>query len=132
MVPLRTKSDLVESLAQPRAFVFLWVNWAVHARSSQQVVDEVLESWQTAHPDLPAPCHIADLSEQGGEVWDAVAEWLARESRPAGQLMLSGVGPLLWLREGRIVAHVLNANQFGAAKLLAASSSIWSPDTAPA
>ena len=126
MIPLRSKNDLAELLAQPRAFLFLWVNWAIHARSSQKVVVEVVESWNATNPDLPAYCYIADLSDQCGEIWDALVEWLTDEGRPPGQLMMSGVGPLLWVRTGHVIAQVLNPNQFSAVKLIAATHSMWS------
>jgi hypothetical protein len=125
VIPIRTKNDLAELLAQPRAFVFLWVYWAIHARLSQKVVGEVVESWNATNPDASAPCYIIDLSDQCGEIWDAVAEWLTGEGRTTERLMMCGVGPLLWVTAGHVVAEVLNPNQFGANKLIAATRSIW-------
>ncbi|MGL5097082.1 MAG: hypothetical protein ACRDD1_15950, partial [Planctomycetia bacterium] len=117
------------ALAQPRAFLFLWVDWAIHARLSRQVVEAVVASWKAEQPDQPAPCYTADVSEQCGEVWDALAAWLEAEGRPAGVLMFGGGGPLLWVRAGRVVLHVLAPHLYGPAKLAAASRAVHSPRT---
>jgi len=126
-MPIRKRGDLAEALMQPRAFVFLWVNWAVHARWSESVVRSVVEAWQAANPGLVTPCYVADLSDQCGEVWDAIREWLEAEERPACQLMMSGVGPLPWVRSGRVIAHEMNPNQAGPAKLAAITLDIFTP-----
>jgi hypothetical protein len=128
VTPIRDKGGLDTALSQPRAFLFLWVNWAIHARHSRAVVDEAVAAWQSEHPGQLVPCYIADVSDQRGEVWDALAEWLTAEGRPAGQLLLSGVGPLLWLRSGHVALHVLAPLQYGAAKLTAASQSVFVSD----
>lgn len=125
MTPIRTKDELAEAISQPRAFLFLWVNWASHARHAQVIVSEVVASWVWEHPNEPAPAYIVDVSDQCGEVWHALAEWLMAQGRPAGNLMMSGAGPLLWLRFGQVVLHVLAPNQHGAAKLAAVSGSVW-------
>jgi hypothetical protein len=85
------------------------------------VVDEVVAAWQSAHAELPLPCYVADVSDQAGEIWDALAVWLTAEGLSAGDLMMSGTGPLLWVRSGHVVFHVLATLQHGAAKLTAAS-----------
>jgi len=131
VTPVRDRSELVAATAQPRAFLFLWVNWAVHARNSRAVVEEVVASWQAEHPDQPVPCFVADVSDQCGELWDALAEWLTAEGRPAGQLMMSGAGPLIWVRSGHVVLHVPAPLQHGPAKLVAASRSAFAPDAVP-
>ncbi len=128
MTPIRDKSELAAALAQPRAFLFLWVNWAIHARNSRAVVEEVVASWQAEHPGQPVPCYTVDVSDQCGEVWDALAAWLSADGRPAGHLMMSGAGPLLWVRSGHVVLHVLAPLQYGPAKLAAASRGAFAPD----
>jgi phosphatidate phosphatase APP1 len=125
VTPIRDQSDLAKALSQPRAFLFLWVNWAIHARNSRLVVDEVIAGWQAEQSDQSVPCYIADISDQCGELWDALAEWLTTEGCPAGHLMMSGVGPLLWVRSGHVVLHVLAPLQYGGAKLAAASRSVF-------
>ena len=66
-----------------------------------------MASWQAEHPDHPVPCCTLDLSDQCGEVWDALAAWLTSEGRPASELMMSGAGLLVSVRSGRGVLHVL-------------------------
>lgn len=131
MTPIWDKNELAVAIAQPHAFLFLWVNWAIHARNSWAVVEEVVASWQVEHPDQPVPCYIIDVSDQSGEVWDALAEWLTAEGQPAGHLMLSGAGPLLCVRSGHVVLHVLAPLQFGPAKLTAACCRAFAPGAEP-
>lgn len=129
LIPIRDRSELAAALRQPRAFLFLWVNWAIHARNSQVVVEQVVAIWQADHPDQPVPCYVADVSDQCGEVWDALAEWLTSEGRPAGHLMMSGAGPLIWVRSGHAVLHVLAPLDYDAAELAAASRGAFASDT---
>ncbi len=131
MVPIRDKNEFVAALSEARAFLFLWVNWAIHARKARGVVEQTVAAWQSEHPDQPIPCYMLDVSDQSGEVWDALAEWLMAEGRPAERLMMSGVGPLLWLRSGHVVLHVLAPPEYGATKLAAASRGVFEPDAEP-
>jgi hypothetical protein len=131
VTPIRDRSELTAALSQPRAFLFLWVNWAIHARNSRAVVEEVVASWQAEHPDQPVPCYTADVSDQCGEVWDALDEWLTAEERPADHLMVSGAGPLLWLRSGHVALHVLAPLQYDPAKLAATSRSVFASGAEP-
>jgi hypothetical protein len=130
VTPIRTKRDLDSARQQPRAFLFLWVNWAYHARSSQKVVEKVITTWHDENPTEPIPSYIADVSDQCGEVWDALNAWLEAERRPTGQLMMSGVGPLLWLRSGHVIVHVLAPLIFEDYKLTAISRGVFAPDAA--
>jgi hypothetical protein len=45
--------------------------------------------------------------------------------------MMSGVGPLLWVRTGHVVLHVLAPLQCGSAKLAAASCGAFASDAEP-
>jgi hypothetical protein len=119
MTPIRDKDDLATALSQPLAFLFLWVDWAIHARHSRVVVDKVITAWHSEHPLQPGPYYIADVSEQCGDVWDSLAEWLAADGCPAGNLLMSGAGPLLVIRSGHVVFHVLTPLNYDAEKLMA-------------
>jgi hypothetical protein len=125
MTPIRCVGDLAAAFSQPRAFLFLWVNWAIQAQQSKLLADEIIAKWHSEHPDESVPCYIADVSDQCGEVWDALAEWLTAENRPAGNLLMSGVGPLLWMQSGHVVLHVLSPINYGSTKLAAASHSVF-------
>lgn len=131
MKPIRDTREFAAALTQPRAFLFLWVNWAIQARRSRAVVDEVVASWNGEEPCQPVPCYMVDVSDQSGDVWDALAAWLTAEGRPAGHLMMSGVGPLLWVRSGRVVLHVLAPIHYGPSKLVAASRDAFAADAEP-
>ncbi|VTS00331.1 unnamed protein product [Gemmata massiliana] len=118
-------SDLDEARAQSRALVFLWVNWAIHARKSLHKVRELTLHCEKIRPELVAPIYSADLSDQQGEIWDAVRNWIEAEGRPVDHLTFSGVGPLLWLRFGRILAHVPFAGHYELDQLLAVTSGVF-------
>jgi hypothetical protein len=98
-----------------------------HRRYSRAVVEEVVAAWHAEHPGQLVQCYTVDVSDQCGELWDALATWLIAEGRPAGDLMMSGVGPLLWVRSGHVVLHVLAPLQYGPAKLAAASRGAFAP-----
>jgi len=119
---IRNKIDLAKILGEPQAILFLWVNWAVHAQNAQKHVEETVSRSQLASV---IPIYLADVSNQEGEVWDALIEWLLLEGRPVGQLLVSGVGPLLWLRDGHVVLHVLSVNLYSAEKLAAVTESVF-------
>lgn len=124
MISVRTRRDIADASSQVRAFVFLWVNWAIQARESRRLVDAVVEGWNTERSDLAAPYYIADVSEQCGEVWDGLVEWLEAERRPAGHLLISGVGPLIWVHNGRVAAHVFPLT-LDLPRLERATQNIW-------
>jgi hypothetical protein len=130
MKSVTTIADLDEARGAERAFVFLFVNWSVHALNSRRLVRQVVDTWTTEAPNRSAPCYSIDLSEQEGEIWDAVAGWLGVQGRPVGRLMLGGTGPLLWLARGSIVAHVPAPLSKSAEVLLAVTRAIFGSDEA--
>ncbi|WP_088252868.1 hypothetical protein [Fimbriiglobus ruber] len=121
MTPIRDRNELTVTLAQPRAFLFLYVNWAIHARQSRSIVTEVMASLAASFPDQPVPCYMADISDGCGELWDALSEWLTAEDQPADHLLLSGVGPLIWVQSGHVILHVLAPLSHGVHELVSAS-----------
>lgn len=127
VTPIRTSSELEFALSTPRAMVFLWVNWAVHAFSSRSIVARVLQAWRTVNSNPSVPCFEINVSDQCGEVWDSLTAWLSKEARP-NQILFAGSGSFLWIESGRVLAHVLNPNSFGESKLYRATCSIWPSD----
>lgn len=95
---------------------------------SQLLVSKAVAIWQKAHPDQDVPCYRVDVSDQSGELWDALAQWLTDENRPTGQLMMSGVGPLLWVQSGHVVLHMAAPLEHDAAKLAKLSNSVFEID----
>lgn len=117
MKAITSKDDLQEARSAPRALVFLWVNWAVRARQSEAAMNKLLESWQRTFPQHPISVYRADLSDQEGEVWDAIRAWLETEGRPVDPLTFGGYGALLWMIAGKIAMHSAFLAQLEAPKL---------------
>ena len=119
MKPIATISDLKQARSQERAIIFLWVDWAIHARRSEIVVKRFLESWERDHGDCKVESYRIDVGGQEGEIWDALFEWLPNEPEARGNLIWGGCGALLWLRSGSVIASVVYAADAGCDKLLA-------------
>jgi hypothetical protein len=99
---LRTERDVQSARSQPRALVFLWVEWSIQARHSERVLAAFLKTWASDMPHCPIPAYRADLSDQSGGVWDAVRGWLVAEGQEPDALTFGGNGALLWVRNGAI------------------------------
>jgi hypothetical protein len=84
----------------------------------------VIAEWNGKHPNLITDLLRIDLSEQSGEMWNAVEEWLGSQSiSDAGSLMHGGAGSIMWVRSGTIVRYVVTVF---APAALAKSSSVTS------
>jgi hypothetical protein len=106
MKPVVTKADLNEALSQERAFLFLWVNWAIQARHSEIAVRKLLESWAREYPDCRAQAYRVDISDEETGGWELIAEWLRGAVQPQVLSSFGGNGELLWLRSGKVAAAV--------------------------
>src|SRR5262249_33822728 len=106
MKSLQTVADLQEAKSQPRAIVYLYVDWSIQARQSEVAAEEVVDLWQSAHGDRPMSAYRIDLSSQEGEMWQEVRGWLKNEGKPVDELTGGGYGALLWLRAGRVIDFV--------------------------
>ena len=69
--------------------------------------------------------YFVDLSEQCGEVWDAVREWLSGEGSLANALTYGGYGALLWVRGGGVVECAPYAARVDARELLAITRRVF-------
>jgi hypothetical protein len=101
------------------------VNWAVQARHSEVALKRLLESCLRVFPDNPIPVYRANLSDQEGEVWDAIRAWLETENRPVDPLTYGGYGALIWMSAGKILMHTLFLAQIEASKLLSITRSVF-------
>jgi len=96
---------------QQRAVVFLWVDWAIHARHSARAAEEMSDRWNHQHNDATIALSQVDLTEQSGEMWDAMNDWLASQDiADATGLLYGGAGAVIWIRSGEIIRYVINAN----------------------
>jgi hypothetical protein len=117
--------DLEEVRSLPRAFVFIYVGWAIQARRSQATFREFAAAWNSSEPDLPTPVYRVDLSNQEGEIWEAIRLWLRAQNQPFDELTYSGCGALLWVRLGSVIESVLSVEIVEKANLFAISKRIF-------
>ena len=111
MLEIKTIADLDKLREQECAVVFIWVDWAIHARHSASTAERMITDWNSEHPGANIDLSQIDLSEQSGNMWEAVHIWLESQSVPdIGPLMFGGVGSIMWVRLGTIVQYVINAN----------------------
>ena len=68
---------------------------------------------------------MADLSDQSGEVWRSIREWLAAEAQAVDNLTYGGYGALLWSKLGIIILSLPYAGEHGVGKLLALTESAF-------
>lgn len=127
MYPIFDRSDFDRALVLPHWTLFLGVNWSIQARQSRSVVVSCLAAWQTENPDCPFTGCEADLSSQSGALWTTIGVWLETQafSAPASRLMMSGSGPLLWVRAGQVVAHILTPHLSEPAMILAITRRVF-------
>jgi hypothetical protein len=122
---IASAADLQELRRLPRALVFIYVNWAGQARQSEIACRKFLALLQRAHPGEPVPAYRADLSDQEGEVWIAIRNWLKDESQPFDDLTYGGCGPMLWVRLGAVAARVPHVAAVEGPKLLAMTRGVF-------
>jgi hypothetical protein len=128
MTPIATKSDLEAALLQPAVMLFLWVDWSVYALQSRLKAEKAIALVRANNPQWSAPCFLADVSEQSGELWDALFAWLSAEEVLADRLMWSGAGSLLWLQAGKVSLHMISVLDREPAKLAAVAQSVFLSD----
>ena len=101
-----TTEDWDEALAQPRALVFLWVDWSKQARFSELAFRHLFRSWHVETRGCTVAVYRIDLSSQTGDVWNAVRHWLGAQGQPVDLLTFSGNGALLWVRRSSVVRAI--------------------------
>lgn len=111
MIPIGSTRELAAISALPRAIVFIHVNWSAQARQSEAAVRELIAAWKADQPRLSVEAFRIDLSDQSGEIWVATRAWLRDERQPYDTLSYGGGGAIVWLRSGRVVATMPDANQ---------------------
>jgi hypothetical protein len=125
MKKIDSSIDLEEVRSLPRAFVFIYVGWAIQARRSQAAFREFVAAWNSSEPDLATPAYWVDLSNQEGEVWEAIRLWLRAQDQPFDELTYSGCGALVWIRSDSIMESVLSVETVERSKLMTVSKRIF-------
>ena len=125
MKSIATSLDLAEVRSMSRAFVFIYVNWAIEARHSETAFRNLLTVLPSPEQGFSIPVYRVDLSEQEGEVWTALRQWLREDGQPYDQLTYGGYGALLWIRSGAAVASVPHVAGVEQSKLVAVTKSIF-------
>ncbi len=125
MTPLESKADFVAAQSQTDAVMFLWANRSGPAHASRKLAESMIVHWRSTDRLQYLTCCVVDVSEQSGELWETIGAWLMAQGLPAGPLMMSGAGPLLWLRSGRVVLHVVAPLQYNSRQLAAVTASVF-------
>jgi hypothetical protein len=123
--PIATVGELEQIRALPRAFVFIYVNWAVQARQSEAALIKFIDAWSVTVPQCAIPAYRVDLSDQEGDLWSAIRTWLQAEGQPVDSLTYGGGGALLWVRAGRVQASVPHVAIVERSKLMAHTNEIY-------
>lgn len=106
MTPIVSKLALEAARSLPRVVVFFWVNWSIQAIQSRVVVEQAKSLNQAL--TLSVPYFVVDVSDQHGEVWDALREWLQADDTATEQVVWAGSGALLWIRAGKVVYQMID------------------------
>ncbi len=123
-------ADLDEVRSQPRAIVFIYVNWAMQARRSDVACLNFLTTLHREHPGEQIPVYRVDLSGQEGEVWVGIRKWLKEENQPHDELSYGGYGEMLWVLRGKITAYVQYLARVECHKLMAMTRGVFELGTA--
>lgn len=125
MQKIETTVELNALIEQHRAVVFLWVEWAIHARHSAKVAKQFIDRWNRQHPKATITLSKIDVSEQSGKMWDSMTDWLESQDIPdATGLLYGGAGAIIWIRSGKIVRYVVNAAANGVDGLLVTTDQV--------
>ena len=103
LIPIANVADLEEALSQVNAIVFFSVQWSVQSRRSEEIAKRLVEEVNSNRSGPMIPGYRLDLSDQKGDIWDAVLTWLNHEKQPVSEMMFGGTGSLVLIRSGHIV-----------------------------
>lgn len=121
-------ADLDEVRSKPRAIVFIYVNWAIQARHSDVACLDFLATLLREYPGEEIPVYRVDLSDQEGEVWVGIREWLKDENQPHNSLSYGGNGAMLWVLRGKVAAYVSYLAEVECHRLLAMTRGVFELD----
>lgn len=106
MAPIVSEADLDEVRSLSCAVIFFWVDWSIQARQSRTNVEQAMLMGQLN--SSPIPYFVADVSDQSGELWEALRKWLQADDTATDQAAWSGSGTLLWVRSGRVIHQMID------------------------
>jgi hypothetical protein len=124
MTPINSSRDLAQARSIPHAVIFFWVNWSISAVQSRVVVEQAKSLDRTL--PVPVPYFVVDVSDQHGEVWDALREWLQADDTATEHVVWAGSGALLWIRAGKVVYQMIDPMMHARADIAAISKKAFS------
>jgi hypothetical protein len=124
MAPVLNRCDLEAARSLSQALIFFWVNWSIHAIHSRIIVEQA-ELLQQTLP-MSVPYFVIDVSDQSGELWEALREWLQVDDTATEQAIWGGSGSLLWIRSGKVVHQMIDPMNHTAANIAAISRRTFS------
>lgn len=122
-------AHLEEMRSLSRALVFIYVNWAIQARRSDEACRGFLSELQREYKSEDIPVYRVDLSDQAGDVWEDIRNWMKDEGKPHDQLSYGGYGAMLWVRLGKIAAYVPYLAEIESHEMVAMTRDVFELDS---
>ena len=123
MTPVYNQLELKAARSQPLAVIFLSVNWSVFSHQSRSNVEQSIALRQAEQS--PEAYYIADVSEQSGELWEALQEWLHADDVANDNVLRSGSGPVLWVRSGSVIYQMIDPMNHSPVNIAAVTSAVF-------
>jgi hypothetical protein len=116
---LDSVADFDRSLLSANLILFAFAAWSGQSHQSRSTMTDAIGRLRRSSPSLEVWLAEIDLTDQGGDIWDRVASWLASQlSIDATSFMYSGAGSVAWVHNGSVVDSVVNAHQTGITELV--------------
>jgi len=125
-----TPDDLQAMLVAQYAVIFVDVDWSMHSLQARRRVRSFVEVWNHQNLGSAVTFYRLDLTEQEGEIWDAVGQWLHGQPVPP-QIMVAGAGSLIWVSKGRIDHLLLSAVAISTKELIETTHRTFKEPSAP-
>jgi hypothetical protein len=120
-----TPDDLKEMLADTRAVVFVDVDWSLQTAQTRRHVHDFIKTWSIQTSTSGVTFYRLDMTEQSGELYDAVNKWL--EGQPVrGNIVCGGYGSLIWVSKGNVRHSLINATWAKTPELIQTTADVFS------
>ena len=115
---LMTKKNVIATLEQHRAIVYITVTWSGQERLSRRVFADFVKRINVEHPELEI--RLSVLSEHS----PGVTDWFKVLQEPT--TLSTGKGAIAWLSGGTLLGTVESLGEFGIKQLIERTLAFWS------